>query len=168
MSLLLAFAGLTAFGQLASGYMAQQESNRRAEYDRKRAQIARDQAQAEVRTRARRNIRARGREMAAMAQSGFTTGGNFVDLLEQSDIDREMDLLNTEYRGEVNAFGLESQAALDIEAGKNAMLGGILGAAGTLGSAYIGSRTPKSAIGRGSSRGYASGGMINPSGTGPI
>lgn len=144
---LLAFAGIQAAGQLLGGFMANKEAKTRAAYERVRAGVARDQAQAEIRMRGRRNIRERGRELAAMAQTGFTSGGNFLDLLEQSDIDREMDILNTAYRGELAAFGFESQARLDIAAGKNAMLRGVLGAAGTLGSAYIGSQTPTSALG---------------------
>jgi hypothetical protein len=166
---LMAMAAMKAVGSIAGGILSYQESRTKAAYERRRAGIARDQAAGEARLRGRQNIRARGREMAAMAQSGFTTGGNFLELLEQSDVDREMDILNTIYQGELSAWGFETQAKMDVAAGKNALIGGIIGAAGSLGQAFIGGGSPASALGGGGGGGgYSSGGMINPSGTGPI
>lgn len=166
MSAMAIAAGFQAVGSIVGGFMARQEAKTRASFERMRAKTVRDQATAEIRTRGRQNIRDRGREQAAIAQTGFAMEGDLMDLVDQADIDREMDLLNIAYRGEVQAIGLETQAKLDEAAGRNALIKGFLGAAGAVGGAAAsGGFGGGAAI---SSSGYNAGGMINPSGTGPI
>lgn len=71
-----------------------------------------------------------GRQLAAQAASGFQigTGSAMEDLLE-SQVNIELDVLETRRQSEMRAMGYRAQGALDYAAGQNAAIAGYFGAA---------------------------------------
>lgn len=107
---------------------------------RQNARTLRTQAQEEEMigqaqiTQIRANARtAMGRQAAGFAESGFTPGtGTAIDSLEESLMQREMDVMNTRRNASIRAGGLRSQAKMVMRKGVFDAIGNAIGAASTI------------------------------------
>lgn len=73
-----------------------------------------------------------GQERANVGASGVALGGSALDAIAQSTAQAELQRRSTLYKGEVAAYGFESNARLDRMRASSARTSGYLGAAGSL------------------------------------
>ena len=109
---------------------------RNAEVQAGQARYAAGQQEEMQRRKARETM---GTALAAGGQAGIALEGSFADLFRQSLYDAEADAMAIRYRGELEAAGLNNQAAMErVNAanarsmGKQATRAGWLNAAGSL------------------------------------
>ena len=96
----------SAFG--AAGSIAGGREN--AALLRQQGKVAQDQAFADEQAQRREARQVLGAQAAATAESGTGMGGSNAILLRQSQIEAELDALNTRYGGQVKRAGLYSEA----------------------------------------------------------
>lgn len=120
-------AGVGAAGSLISGFAQNaQAKGQAATYDAN-AKIAEDQAAANAASIANKASRVQGAERAAIGASGIA-GTGFADAMNDSDIEAELDRQTALYNGRVAARNMRAQAGATRDAGKSAILGGVIGA----------------------------------------
>lgn len=144
-AVLIAGTVVSALGSIASGYAAKAQYESQAQASQHAATIAEQNAATialqagEREHQQRREARqAFGATEAAIAESGSGFGGSNALLYKQSMIDAEVDALNIRYEGMLartsalnEAQGLRYQAKTAKAAGRNAVIGGWIGAATT-------------------------------------
>lgn len=64
-------------------------------------------------------------------ENGFDLGGSMSDLLNQTERQGQLDYLTAVYDGSIEKQGKDASAAMSRAAGRSALTGGLLGAAGT-------------------------------------
>lgn len=114
-------AGVMGAGNaLASGKAAQRAANFNAETMEAEARIAKQQGAAREEAQRRRAREFLGTQRAAAGQAGVGLGGSIGDVLEQSATDAELDALNIRYESNLQALGMQNQAAITRWQGKEA------------------------------------------------
>lgn len=119
-ALLKGVAGLSAAQHNAATLRAQALEEQRLGA----AQVTQIRAQART---------AMGRQVASLAESGFAPGiGSAADALEESLMQREMDVMNTRRNAMAKAAGLRSQAKMTMRQGVFGAIGAGISAASTI------------------------------------
>jgi len=95
-----------------------------AEAARKSAETERMQGTERQNALRRRIALITGTQNAAIAQSGTGFGGSAADVMKQSAINSEFDVLTTKYESELRARGFGVQAANEMFAGRRAAAAG--------------------------------------------
>lgn len=104
----------SANAQSASADAAAAAADYNAAVSREKGQVALAQANANEEAQRRAGALALGRQAAATAESGVDlSSGSALDLYKQSATNAELDALNIRYGGQMQALGMDSQAALD-------------------------------------------------------
>lgn len=131
-ALLIASTAVQAIGAVSKGNAAKAAAGYNAALMDQEAAAERQQASAREEQGRRQAAQVLGAQRAAFAQSGGGMGGSAADVMRQSSINAELDALTMRYEGELRARGLESQAAAERFAGKQAQRAGYFEAAGTI------------------------------------
>lgn len=126
-TMMLVAGGVQALGAIASAQASAASYEAQAQMNEANAKVLKNNSiqasrEANVKEDANRE-RARilrGRQIAAVAQSGIGFEGSGGDLVEQSDINSEMDALSIRYEGETRRQNLTTQSSMQLyEAGTN-------------------------------------------------
>ena len=117
-------AVVSAIGQLQAGAAAQNAANFNAQVAANNAHAARLAAAEDAKRQRRLGIKRQGSRRALDPDK--------LDLLEDSAIEEELEVLSLLHAGEVQAVGFESTARLEIARGKAARTSSRFGAASTL------------------------------------
>lgn len=123
----LVSAGVGAAGSLISGVAQNAQAGRQASTYDANAKIAEDQAAANAASIRNKAVRVRGSERAATGASGIAPSG-FADAINDSDIEAELDAQTALYNGRMAARNQRAQAGATRDAGKAALVGGVIGA----------------------------------------
>lgn len=105
---------------LVEGKQAQRAAEFNAATMEAEARIARQQGAAREEAQRRRAREFLGTQRAAAGQAGVGLGGSIGDVLEQSATEAELDALNIRYESNLQALGMENQAAITRWQGKEA------------------------------------------------
>lgn len=135
-----AVSAVSAAGAARAGYDSQagaaEWNARTAQVQAQQARYAAGQQEEMQRRKARETV---GTALAAGGEAGIALEGSFADLFRQSLYDAEADAMAIRYRGELEAAGLNNQAAMErVNAanarsmGRQATRAGYLSAAGSL------------------------------------
>lgn len=143
-------AAVSAAGSIGQANSASSAAKYNAAVQEQAAETTRAQAtiqQEAQREKARQTI---GRQLAEVSSSGTSLTGSNLNSLSDSLYNAELDSLNIRYESELNARGLEADAALSRSKGDSSQMAGILNAASALtsaGGSYLnrGSSVPKKA-----------------------
>lgn len=149
-----ASAVVGAVSSYSQGQAAQKQAKREADYQdqmaaynskvQENSAIAiRDQTAAKLDSQRRMVRMQQGKERASIAQSGLSASGSLLDVYDQNAVFSELDMLNTQYSGEMDARGLAAQsqltswqggqeASMSRQRGKNAARAGTMNAATSL------------------------------------
>lgn len=125
----LAAAGVGAYSAIAQGQAAEDAAKFNAKVNENNAQAAANQAQFEAEQVRRRNVAILGRQKALFAKGGVTLSGSAEDLLYDSVVQGELNVLSTLYAGDVQAGYYRSRAQIGLFEGANARTAGYYGAA---------------------------------------
>lgn len=130
-----AAVGMQAAGSIVQGVGAYQQGQFNKKVEQVNAINEERDAAAEI-ARIRDSARlAMGRQIGAQAESGFEVGtGTNLDSLRESAIGAELDVLNVRRRGASAAAARRAQGEIAAEQGKQALIGGLFGAAGAVAS----------------------------------
>jgi len=134
--------GLSVSAARAQGKSAEDTANFNAQVAENNATLVKQQAEVDSERIRRRNKRVRGTQIANATKNGLLISGSVSDIMFDSDLRGEFDVLNTFIRGNVTAANLKSEAGLLRAQGRNARKQGNLkagasiatGAAGTAGA----------------------------------
>lgn len=130
-AMLVASMAISAVGAIAQGVAAKNAAEYNADIAKRNAVIARQQGDVAAK-RQERDARVRaGASRAAGAASGVLLE-SYGDLLEDSAREEALDRMTILYNAELQAMSGEASAEGYRQAGRNAMVGGVVGAAGTL------------------------------------
>jgi hypothetical protein len=160
-------AGVGAVGSIISGVGQYSAAKSQAQADRQNARLAVEQGQSEAALIRERARRLSGQSRAAIGASGVDISGSFLDALEDSDINAELDAQTALWNRKLEASNYRARARQARASGPGALLGGILGAgsqalqgygSASLLSAQGGGKTPASPS---ASSGYSIG-TVNP------
>jgi len=121
-------AGVGAVGSLISGVGQYSAAKAQAKADRQNASLARAQGDSEAALIRERARRLSGQNRAAIGASGVDISGSFLDALEDSDINAELDAQTAVWNHKAEASNYLARAAQSRRSGTGALLGGILGA----------------------------------------
>jgi hypothetical protein len=129
----LVSAAVSMAGSLMQGAAEKSQAEQQAVIDRQNADIAEQEGESQadaIRLKARRIA---GENRAAIGASGVDISGSFMDALQDSDIESELDAQTAEYNGRAQARNYRLQAGADQSSGTGALIGGFAnaGAAGT-------------------------------------
>lgn len=146
MALALTIVGglVSAVGSLAQASAASAAANKNAEIAEYNMQVAQRnkatalaQADAEARDLARQNRRQLSQIRVAYGASNLDMGGTPLDVLEDTSLEQELDVLKTRYKGQLRAIGYEDEAnnykmkaELHRMEAKSAKTAGFIGAVG--------------------------------------
>jgi len=128
----VAGAGVGAYSAVQQGKAQESAEKYNAAVSRNNAQMASDKASFEANRVRKRNLLLRGRQRAAFAKSGVDLSGSPEDVLFDSDIEGQLDLLAVKYTGEVTSRAHAGQAELHRSAGRNAISNSYLNAGGAI------------------------------------
>jgi hypothetical protein len=131
-----AAAGIGAAGSIISGIGQYQEARSEAKADRQNARLAAEQGMSEAALIRERARRISGQNRAAIGASGVDISGSFLDALNDSDINAELDAQSALWNREVEASNYRSRAAQSRRSGAGALLGGVFGAGSAALSGY--------------------------------
>jgi hypothetical protein len=134
---LAAYAALAAAAVGAASTVSQRNTQENfAEYNAKlesqNATIQREQTVSKEESLRKRVAQIIGAQEAATAQSGGGFGGSSEDLMMQSSLNAEMDILTTRYEGDLRARGFDINAAGERFSGSAAKRAGYAEAAGSI------------------------------------
>lgn len=105
----------------------------RAQVDEQNAQLTRQQTSAAEDAQRRQAAMQLGTMRAAASESGFDpNSGSLAAIQIKSAGEMELDILTNRYRGELEALGLQNDAAVGRQNARNTKTSGYLSAAGTL------------------------------------
>lgn len=128
----IASAGFGAYSAIQQGKAQEAAEKYNAAVSRNNAQMAADKARFEADRVRKRNLLLRGRQRAAFAKSGVDISGSPEDVLFDSEIEGQLDLLAVKYTGEVTSRAHASQAELHKTAGRNAVTNSYFNAGGSI------------------------------------
>lgn len=118
--------------QVADGIMSRDaayKGSRVHEENARQSLLAGEVEAQQVRREARQQ---NGDALAAMGGSGLMLTGSITDMLEQGEYEAELDIIATRRRATGQARNYSQQAKDMRRQGRNAMIGGIFGAASTV------------------------------------
>lgn len=124
--------GVATYSAVQQGRAQEAASKYSAAVDRNNAQMAADRARFESERIRKRNLLVRGRQRAAYAKSGVEISGTPDDVMFDSELEGELDLLASQYVGAVTARGYEARARLSDAAGENARTNSYYNAGATI------------------------------------
>ena len=127
---------VAAGGSLLSGIQGFQAGKAQAKLARQQAELERRNADYAARSEADRSRRYRAAQLAAYGKSGVTMSGTPGDVLAQTAIQQEKDILAIRYGGELRkrrALGVEKASKQE---GFNSLIGGFSNAAIALSRKY--------------------------------
>lgn len=128
-AMMLAAAGVKAFGSVVEGESQARSSEFNAAIATQNAAIARQQGVAAVQAQQRDAARKMGAMVANYGASGVQTdSGSPVDVLADSAAMATLDRLTLKYNYELKGTGFESQAAIDRMSAQSARTAGVLNA----------------------------------------
>lgn len=96
------------------------------------AEVERQQSGEKQNAMRRKIAQISGTQNAAIAQSGIGFGGSAADLMHQSSVNAELDVLNTKYESDLRARGFGTQALAERYSGRRAASAGYAEAAGSI------------------------------------
>jgi hypothetical protein len=123
-----AAAGIGAVGSIISGVGQYSAAKSQAKADRQNAQLTLAQGENEAALIREKARRVAGQNRAAIGTSGVDISGSFLDALEDSDINAELDAQTAHWNRKVEASNYRSRAAQSRASGTGALIGGALGA----------------------------------------
>jgi hypothetical protein len=121
-------AGVGAVGSIISGVGQYSAAKNQAKADRQNARLAIEQGQSEAASIRERARRMSGQNRAAIGASGVDISGSFLDALEDSDINAELDTQTALWNRKAEASNYRARAAQSRRAGGGALFGGLMGA----------------------------------------
>ena len=122
----------SAVGSVIGGIQGMQSANYNAKLASRNAEIAKRQGELEAERLDRDGRRQRGAIAAAYGANNIVGGeGSPLDVLENSFTIAALDQQNARYNADIRAYGYQTEAAAQKQAGKNALTKGLFGAAGT-------------------------------------
>jgi hypothetical protein len=128
-----ASTGLSAAGKLIQGigsYGAGQKSQQILDAEAQQTSNVGVQQELQLRASARQAI---GDQVAGQFSNGFLGGtGSALDLLHQSQVNAAADVLNLRSQWTSKAAAQRAQGDLDAETGRNALIGSLFSAGGTV------------------------------------
>lgn len=116
----LAAAGIGAYSAIQQGKAAEGAAKYSANIERRNATIASQKSQYESERLRKRNVLIRGRQQAVYAKSGVEISGTPEDVMYDSEIEGQLDLLAVRYAGTIAASDAEARARLHIFRGQSA------------------------------------------------
>jgi hypothetical protein len=123
---------VSALGSVVGGIQGMQSANYNAKLASRNAEIAKRQGELEAERLDRDGRRQRGAIAAAYGANNIVGGeGSPLDVLENSFTIAALDQQNARYNADIRAYGYQTEAAAQKQAGKNALTKGLFGAAGT-------------------------------------
>ena len=128
LSTLIGSAGIGALGEIQQGYATKQLAEYNASVAEANATAARQQAALDEDTSRRKSSLVMGQIRARAAANSGDVNGSALDVLAESAGEAELEALVLRYGGEVKARTSESEAQLLRQRGKDAVLGGYIGA----------------------------------------
>jgi len=140
----IAMAAMAAVGSLVSGISQSQQAKGQAGVAKANAEMAEDQAATQasaIRDKARRLS---GQNRALIGASGVDISGSFLDALQDSDIESELDAQTAIWNGKLEATNYRAQARAAKAAGSSALVKGIFGAGSSAMSAFGSAYSPSS------------------------
>lgn len=124
----LAATALSTTGTAVSAIAEQRAASYNAKVNDIQAGQAIEQAGLKSSEIARRNTQEAAAGRAGAAQNGFENTGSINDLLQQTARGGELDRLAAVYDGSVQAASLRADAKMNRQRGKQALVGGVIGA----------------------------------------
>ena len=124
--------GVAAYGSIASSKAAADAADYEAQVAENNAKAQAQQAQVDADRLRRRNRRLRGKQTTAALKSGFTISGSVQDIIRDSGIEGEKDVLARLYTGSVGANRSKQQANLSRFSAKNLKTSGYVQAGGSV------------------------------------
>lgn len=136
-------AGVGAYSAIQQGKAQEDAAKYSAAVDRNNAILASQKSQYEADRQRKRNLILRGKQQAAYAKSGVEITGSPEDVMFDSAIEGNLDILATRYAGEISTRDYEGRARLQDLRGSQAASSSyfnagssILSGAGQAASAY--------------------------------
>lgn len=127
-------AGIGGYSAYEQGKQAEDAANYQAQTAKNNSISARIQADYEAdRTRAKYR-QLRGAQTAAYTKNGVSIDGSVSDIFKDTNMQEDLDVMSTLYKGKQNILGEQAKAQLYAAQGKNAYNQGILNAAGSVAS----------------------------------
>lgn len=140
---LLGTVVLGAATSIMQGVAAKSAGEANAQAAETQEAITRRQGAAEEAQVRRENRLTRGRQVAAIAESGLALTGSPLDLIDEDSVTGELDALTVRYQTDLEAMGLQYQAQVERHRGRQGFVQGLVGAG--------------AAVAEGASAGYARG-----------
>lgn len=131
-ALIIAGTAARAIGAIQQGSAARAAGDYNATMLEQSAAVERQQTAAREDAKRREARMVMGSQRAAFAQSGGGMGGSAADVMQQSAINAELDALTLRYEGDLRARGMQTEAASERFAGRQAQRQGYFGAAGSI------------------------------------
>lgn len=128
----VASAATSAYASYASGQAQKKAANTQQKIADNNAMAQRQQASYDSQRIRERNQRLRGAQVAAISKSGQTLGGSAADVIDDSDIQGELEAMNTLYKGDVTAGESVAEGHLAKMRGDSAAFQGTLAAGGSI------------------------------------
>lgn len=129
---LIVGTAIAAGGQIHGGIQAKKAAKKRANLLREQAAREKEAAEFDALQQERAFEKLMGRQRLAFAASGVELAGSPLLLLEETLRDKQETINNILRGGEARAGALSAQAREVKRAGRNALIGSILGATGTV------------------------------------
>lgn len=126
------FGGLKAIGSIFSGLSAYAAGKENAALLKQQGRTAFGNAVLEEDMQRREARESLGRTSAAIGESGTGYGGSSANVMDQAAIDAELDALNIRYKGQFAKYTYDYQSRIAKKQGKQALIGGALGAGADL------------------------------------
>lgn len=130
--LMLASGAVQAVGSIVQGNAANAAAKANAAALEQQAEAENRAAGAREETQRRQNRQFLGAQRAALAQAGIGVEGSAYDIARQSAINAELDALNIRYEGQLRSNKLRNEAKITRFEGKQAKIGGYLGAGASI------------------------------------
>jgi hypothetical protein len=124
----IAAAAVSAAGSLVSGVSQAGRARSQARYADANAGLAEQQAASQASLIREKARRLSGQNRAAIGASGADISGSFLDALQDSDIDAELDAQMALWNGKLEAMNQRGQAKAARASGSSALVQGIFGA----------------------------------------
>lgn len=124
----IAMAAMQAVGALISGISQHQAAKGQAAYANANAKLAEQQSESQAQAIREKARRLSGQNRALIGASGVDLAGSFLDSLQDSDINAELDAQTALWNGKIESMNARGQASAAKRAGTSALIGGFFGA----------------------------------------
>lgn len=105
-------AGVAAYSSIQAGKTARAVANMQANAQQETASTTYQQSRYEADTIARRNERVRAQQRAGFLKNGFVLGGSAEDVIYDSAIEGELNVLEALYKGQVGYRYYQTEARI--------------------------------------------------------